>query len=64
MPKLVRTFRILKLMKVSQLLKSLKLGSHWKFVYKVRENLLKTVYIAILTFFVVHLAACCFAGIG
>jgi len=51
-------------MKISHLLKNLKLGQYWKFVYKVWENLLKTLYLILLTFLVVHLAACFFAAIG
>lgn len=63
-PKLVRTLRIIKLFKLSSLLENLKLDQQWRFEFKVRENLFKTLYISLLTFLVVHIAACIFAAIG
>lgn len=61
---MVKTFRIMKILKISHLLKNLHVGNSWKFVFKVHENLMKTLYISVLTFFVVHMAACIYVFVG
>ena len=64
LPKVIRTFRLMKIMKLSYFLKNLKLEHHWRFQIKVRENFLKTLYLVLLMFLIVHVASCMFILIG
>ena len=64
LPKLIRTLKITKIFKLSNKLNSLKLSGYWRFKLKIHENFFKTLYIAGITYLVLHLAACVFIAIG
>jgi len=64
LPKLVRTLKMTWIFRLSRVMKSFKLGAYWRFKIKVYDNFLKTFYLMIVTFFLLHLGACVFIIIG
>ncbi len=53
-----------KLFKLSRLMSSMKVGEFWRYKIKVKENFIKTLYLAGITYLVLHLACCIFITIG
>ncbi len=49
---------------LSNILKTLKLGNLWRYKIKAKEGLIKTIYVAIMTYLVLHLGGCIFTYIG
>lgn len=64
LPKLISTLKMTKIFHVEYWLKAFNLGNIWKFRLKVHENLFKTISTMLLTYVILHVAACIFIAIG
>lgn len=64
LPKLVSSLKMFKIFRVSYILNALKLGNFWRYRIKSKTLVFSACYIVLITFLVLHIAACAWTYIG
>jgi CRP-like cAMP-binding protein len=64
LPKLISSLKMFKIFRLSYILNALKLGNFWRYRIKSKTLVFSACYIVLITFMVLHIAACVWTYIG